>query len=105
VIIDCLEFNREFRRLDPVEELAYLAMECDRLGAAHIGEEILRRYIEAADDAGPSELIGFYKVFRACLRAKIAVWHTVDHQVQDHQRWLGLARTYLDLAERYLHYW
>jgi aminoglycoside phosphotransferase family enzyme len=104
VIIDCLEFNREFRCLDPVEELAYLAMECDRLGAAHIGEEILSRYIEAADDACPSELIGFYKVFRACLRAKIAVWHTVDHQVQDHQRWLRLARTYLDLAERYLHY-
>jgi aminoglycoside phosphotransferase family enzyme len=105
VIIDCLEFNREFRSLDPVEELAYLAMECDRLGAPRIGDKILQGYLEAANDACPSKLIGFYKVFRACLRAKIAVWHTVDHQVQDHQRWLGLARTYLDLAERYLHYW
>jgi len=105
VIIDCLEFNREFRSLDPVDELAYLAMECDRLGAAPIGDKILHCYLEAANDPCPSELIGFYKVFRACLRAKIAVWHTVDHQVPDHQHWLGLARTYLDLAERYLHYW
>ena len=102
VIIDCLEFNREFRILDPVDELAYLAMECERLGATHIGEEILGYYSDAAGDACPIELIRFYKAFRACLRAKIAVWHIADHQVQDHQRWLRLARTYLDLAERYL---
>ncbi len=102
VIIDCLEFNREFRILDPVDELAYLGMECERLGAPAIGEEILGHYSEAVGDACPIELIGFYKAFRACLRAKIAVWHIVDHEVWDHQRWLRLARTYLDLAERYL---
>ncbi|MFZ2406615.1 MAG: hypothetical protein WAW41_15890 [Methylobacter sp.] len=102
VIIDCLEFNLEFRILDPMDELAYLSMECERLGASHIGEEILAYYREAAGDACPMELVGFYKVFRACLRAKIAVWHIADHQVQDHQRWLSLARIYLDLAEGYL---
>lgn len=102
VIIDCLEFNREFRILDPVDELAYLSMECERLGAAHIGDEILGHYSEAVGDACPIELMRFYKTFRACLRAKIAVWHIADHQVQDHQRWLRLAQTYLDLAERYL---
>ncbi|TAK61211.1 hypothetical protein [Methylobacter sp.] len=102
VIIDCLEFNREFRILDPVDELAYLAMECERLGAPHIGEQILEHYSETVGDACSVELIGFYKAFRACLRAKIAVWHIADHQVQDHQHWLRLAQTYLDLAERYL---
>lgn len=102
VIIDCLEFNREFRILDPVDELAYLAMECERLGAPHIGARILNYYIEAVGDVCPIELIAFYKAFRACLRAKIAVWHIADHQVQDHQHWLRLAQTYLDLAERYL---
>ena len=102
VIIDCLEFNQAFRILDPVDELAYLSMECERLGAPGIGDEVLGRYIDAAGDACPIELIGFYKVFRACLRAKIAVWHITDHQVQDHQRWLRMARTYLDLADRYL---
>ncbi|HEY8037897.1 MAG TPA: hypothetical protein VIF37_20150 [Methylobacter sp.] len=105
VIIDCLEFNREFRILDPVDELAYLSMECERLGAPHIGEQILNHYSETVGDVCPIELIGFYKAFRACLRAKIAVWHIADHQVQDHQRWLRLAQTYLDLAERYLRHW
>lgn len=102
VIIDCLEFKREFRILDPVDELAYLAIECERLGAPAIGEEILGYYSEVTGYICPLELIGFYKAFRACLRAKIAVWHFVDHEVRDHQRWLRLARTYLDLAERYL---
>lgn len=105
VIIDCLEFNREFRILDPMDELAYFVMECERLGAAHIGEEIMGYYSKAANDACPIELIGFYKVFRACLRAKIAVWHIADHQVQDHQRWHRLAQTYLNLAEQYLRHW
>jgi aminoglycoside phosphotransferase family enzyme len=105
VIIDCLEFNRQFRALDPVDELAYLALECERLGAPTIGDQILKHYKKAVSDACPTELIAFYKVFRACLRAKIAVWHTVDHDVEDHQRWLSLARTYLDLAERYVHHW
>jgi aminoglycoside phosphotransferase family enzyme len=105
VIIDCLEFNREFRIRDPVDELAYLAMECERLGAPQIGEQILGNYRKTAGDACPIVLIEFYKIFRACLRAKIAVWHITDHQVQDYRHWLRLARIYLDLAERYLRYW
>jgi aminoglycoside phosphotransferase family enzyme len=105
VIIDCLEFNREFRTLDPVDELAYLSMECERLGASAIGDQVLGHYREATGDACPTELIEFYKAFRACLRAKIALWHIVDHEVRDHQRWLRLARTYLDLAERYVRRW
>lgn len=104
VIIDCLEFNRQFRTLDPVDELAYLALECERLGATDIGDQVLAHYKQATGDTCPTELIVFYKVFRACLRAKIAVWHTVDHDVEDHQRWLGLAQTYLGLAERYVHH-
>ena len=105
VIIDCLEFNRQFRILDPVDELAYLAMECERLGASATGDQVLCHYSNATGDTCPTELIEFYKSFRACLRAKIAVWHIVDHHVRDHQRWLRLARTYLDLAERYLRRW
>lgn len=105
VIIDCLEFNREFRILDPVDELAYLSMECERLGAPTIGDQVLGYYSEVTGDSCSPELIRFYKAFRACLRAKIAVWHIVDHEVRDHQRWLRLAQTYLDLAERYLRRW
>jgi aminoglycoside phosphotransferase family enzyme len=101
VIIDCLEFNRDLRLLDPVDELAYLALECERLGAPATGAEVLRYYAEATGLGVLAELIDFYRVFRACLRAKIALWHTEDHEVRDHEKWRARARDYLGLAERY----
>ncbi|MGD8615792.1 MAG: hypothetical protein PVI91_09040 [Gammaproteobacteria bacterium] len=102
VIIDCLEFNRDLRLLDPVDELAYLALECERLGAPAIGAEVLRYYGEATGHRVVAELIDFYRIFRACLRAKIALWHTEDHEVRDHEKWRKRARDYLELAERYV---
>jgi uncharacterized protein len=42
-IIDCLEFNPRLRAVDPFDEIAYLSLECDRLGAAWAGEYIRRR--------------------------------------------------------------
>ena len=33
IIIDCLEFNACLRAVDPFDEIAYLCVECDRLGA------------------------------------------------------------------------
>jgi len=41
VVIDCLEFNRDFRMLDPADELSFLVLECARLRAPGLGEAIL----------------------------------------------------------------
>ncbi|MDH5536061.1 MAG: hypothetical protein OEZ08_10895 [Betaproteobacteria bacterium] len=100
VIIDCLEFKREFRLLDPVDELAYLAMECDRLGSA-AGNSILERYLDAAREQVPGAMILFYRAYRACLRAKITIWHLADHAVE-RDKWRRRAREYLDLASSYV---
>jgi len=105
VVIDCLEFKREFRFLDPVDELAYLAMECERLGDAAVGDEVLRQYLSASGDDPGVELIAFYKAFRGFLRAKIAIWHIADHDVRDTERWRARARDYLRLAESYVRNW
>jgi len=102
VVIDCLEFQREFRLVDPADELAFLALECERLGASQVGEAILAAYAVAADDAPPPQLLDFYKSYRACLRAKLAVWHTRDHEVPDHGKWMKRAREYLRLAEAHI---
>ncbi|OGA53604.1 MAG: hypothetical protein A3F74_02200 [Betaproteobacteria bacterium RIFCSPLOWO2_12_FULL_62_58] len=104
-IIDCLEFKREFRLLDPVDEFAYLAMECERLGGAPVGDQVLRQYLEATGDTVPDKLIWFYKAFRACLRARIAIWHIADHEVRDTDKWCRRANDYLELAESYVRHW
>lgn len=105
VIIDCLEFDPELRRLDPADELAYLALECERLGAPALGADVLRHYREATGDDCPDALIHFYTVFRACLRAKIAIWHLADCAPAERDHWSERARSYLDLAASYADRW
>ena len=41
-IIDCLEFSRELRLLDPADELGFLALECERLGAPELADDDFR---------------------------------------------------------------
>lgn len=101
VIIDCVEFNRQFRTLDPVDELAYLAMECERLGAPGVGAMLLAEYIARSGDHPPPRLIHFYQSVRATLRAKLAAWHLDDPSVLYPSQWYNRARAYLALAERH----
>lgn len=98
VVIDCLEFNREFRVLDVADELAYLAMECARLGAPAIGEKIFTACCERMGDRVPPRLFHFYCAYRALVRAKIAAWHSKDVPAAEIEKWRVRARQYLALA-------
>jgi uncharacterized protein len=98
VVIDCLEFNREFRVLDVADELAYLAMECARLGAPSTGEKIFTACCERMSDRVPPRLFHFYCAYRALVRAKIAAWHSKDVPVTDIEKWHTRTRQYLALA-------
>ena len=98
VIIDCLEFRRDFRIIDPVDELAFLGLECEHLGAAWVGPELLRSYREIVGDDPPAPLVDFYAARRATLRAKLAVWHLRDRDVRSTMVWPDVATAYLELA-------
>jgi aminoglycoside phosphotransferase family enzyme len=100
VIIDCLEFNRSLRILDAVSELSFLALECERLGAPEIGKRILNAYSEQADDRPANALLEFYRAYHACVRAKIAIWHLNDDNIQDRAAWVAKAEQYLRMAAR-----
>ena len=98
VVIDCLEFNRGFRILDPADELGYLALECERLQAPQVGRWLLDTHAEASGDVPPDALVDFYQSCRATLRAKLALWHLRDDGRRPPGQWVALARAYLDLA-------
>jgi aminoglycoside phosphotransferase family enzyme len=102
IIMDCLEFNRRLRQLDPVDELSYLAMECERLGDPRIGRWLFAAYGRETGDAPPPALISFYKCFRAYVRATIAIRHLADAVVHDPGRWRVRALDYLACAERHV---
>jgi len=101
VIFDCLEFNRRYRILDAADELGFLAMECERIGAGFVDRILFEIYAELTQDRPPQRLINFYKTFRACLRARLAIRHTQEPHGGNGARWRDLAADYLRLAERY----
>jgi aminoglycoside phosphotransferase family enzyme len=101
VIFDRLEFNRAFRIIDPADELASLAMECERLDAPQMEPELLGAYRRFTGDYPPPRLIWFYKAHRACLRARLAIWHLRDLERNSWPRWHAVAGEYLHLAESY----
>ena len=100
-VIDCVEFNRDFRLNDPVEELAFLHLEATRLGAPWVGEHFRRAYAEAAGDHPPPVLTALYAAKRSLLRAKLAIWH-IRPDGADSAYYHDRAETYLALGERFL---
>ncbi len=97
-IIDCLDFNRRLRMVDPFDEIAFLCVECERLGAAWAGEYLRRRMVHALHDGESEELFIFYRCHRATLRARLAIAHLLEPDPRKPERWAPLTRTYLRLA-------
>lgn len=98
VIIDCLEFSRRLRLLDPLDELLFLMLECRMLEAGWIGELILDHYLASARDHPPKELVSFYWAYRACLRARLSLVHLLEPDPRTPEKWLPQARRYIELA-------
>jgi aminoglycoside phosphotransferase family enzyme len=101
-IIDCLEFSRALRTLDTADELAFLALECERLGAPELKRHVFDAYSALTGDAPPSILVHFYQSYRACVRAKIAIWHMNEPSLRNLPKWPALARNYLRLAREHI---
>ena len=99
-IIDCLEFNPRLRVVDPFDEVAYLGLECERLGAAWVGAFIERRMKRMLRDGPAEELFTFYRCHRATLRARLAIAHLLEEHPRTPEKWPRLAATYLKLAEK-----
>ncbi len=102
-IIDCLEFSAELRSLDVLDELAFLAMECDLLGAEWIGQTIIEHYQRVSGDKAPGVLLAFYKLYRACVRAKVLSLRAAQLGKTQSQQALASAEKYLQLGEQYGH--
>jgi aminoglycoside phosphotransferase family enzyme len=97
-IIDCLEFRPDLRYLDPADELAFLGMECGRLGATGIGQILFYRYSRRTGDCPPPVLIPFYQAIGAMIRARIAMLHLLEFPVRDPEKWPKVATEYLAIA-------
>lgn len=98
-IIDCLEFDRALRLVDPFDEVAYLGLECERLGAPWIGPRLVEGLADGLAERPPDDLIGFYRAARAEMRARFALRHLLEPSPREPAKWLPAAQAYLALAE------
>jgi len=98
LIIDCLEFNPRLRAVDPFDEIAFLSVECDRLGAPWAGEYIKRLIMNGLPNGISDELFQFYRCSRATLRARLAIAHLREPNPRTPEKWPRLARSYLAIA-------
>jgi uncharacterized protein len=70
-ILDCIEFNQEFRYQDTASDLAFLAMDMEFLGHRPAALFLLSRYVNITSDPDLMQVIDFYKCFRAMVQVKV----------------------------------
>lgn len=104
-IFDCIEFSADFRRIDIADELAFLAAECDFLGARWVGPQLLASYKSQSGDAPSNLLVAFYKSYRACVRAKVAALRADQLAGETQATAARDAQQHLSLADEYASPW
>ena len=71
-ILDCLEFDDLLRYGDVLADVAFLAMDLERLGHPGLAAQFLHRYQELSGDTWPGSLAHHHIAYRAHVRAKVA---------------------------------
>lgn len=97
-VLDCLEFDDRLRVLDGLDDISFLAMDLEHLGAPELATCLLDWYAEFADDPAPVSLRHHYFAYRAFVRAKVAgIRHAQGDDTAD-----TTAVDFADLALRHL---
>jgi hypothetical protein len=104
LLIDCLEFDEELRRIDVASEVAFLAMDLAYRGAPGLAERFLRSYAAETDDFDLYHVVDYFAGYRALVRAKVAGIAARDAGIALAQRAAAerSAAGHLELAERAL---
>jgi len=71
-ILDCLEFDDRLRYLDALDDVAFLAMDLEWLGAPDLAELLCSTYLDLSDDLAPPALLHHFLAYRAFVRAKVS---------------------------------
>jgi len=70
-ILDCIEFDQRLRVGDVLGDIAFLAMDLERLGAREEAQRFLGAYGEFSGETHPPTLAHLYIAYRAFVRTKV----------------------------------
>lgn len=102
LIFDGIEFNHNLRWIDVMSEVAFLAMDLDDRGLPGCAHRLLNLYLEHTGDYPGLEVLDFYRVYRALVRAKVCALRLAQRPpANERSRIEAECHDYLTLAERY----
>lgn len=103
LLFDGIEFSRQLRWIDVINDIAFLAMDLDERGRSDLGGRFVNRYLRQTGDYPGAALLGYYKTYRAMVRAKVLALRLAQAGVSPGERKADrqLIQGYLDLATRY----
>jgi aminoglycoside phosphotransferase family enzyme/predicted kinase len=97
VLFDCLEFNPALRHIDIVADLAFLFMDLQRHRLPALAWRLVDGWVQVTGDFEGLALLPFFAVYRALVRAKVALLRVGQHA--DPQAWHAFERD-VALAEQ-----
>jgi aminoglycoside phosphotransferase family enzyme/predicted kinase len=102
-VIDCVEFSERLRYGDVASEIAFLAMDLERLGTPTLADELVEAYAEITGDEDLAVFVPFYKCYRASVRGKVESLRSLEPEVGavERERSRQLASEYFTLASHY----
>ncbi|MEE4253581.1 MAG: AAA family ATPase [Desulfuromusa sp.] len=103
LLFDCIEFNDNFRCIDTINDTAFLLMDLEDRGAKSLSWQFLNHYLQQTGDYPALPLLGYYKSYRALVRAKVICLRFNQPGLSSTERELNhsLLQSYLDLASFY----
>ncbi|OXM45392.1 gluconate kinase [Amycolatopsis alba DSM 44262] len=97
-VLDCLEFDDHLRHVDVLDDIAFLAMDLERLGVPELAAHLVADYREFTGDPAPPALLHHYLAYRAFVRVKVACLRSAQGDTESAE----LARDYAGIALRHL---
>jgi aminoglycoside phosphotransferase family enzyme/predicted kinase len=97
-VLDCLEFDDALRHGDVLADVAFLAMDLERLGRPDLAAVVLREHRHLSADTYPASLAHHYVALRAHIRAKVACLRAKqgdEAAAAEARRLLGLTQDHL----------
>lgn len=106
VVFDCIEFNKHFRQIDILSELAFFCMDLEIFQRSDLSKCFLNYYTKefrVIRNKNEERLFLFYKLYRANVKAKINAIKTQQaSDLEEKELRLGLFMKYFQL---FLHYY
>jgi aminoglycoside phosphotransferase family enzyme/predicted kinase len=110
---DGIEFNEQLQWIDLLSELAFPVMDLAARGSSGLAWRLLNAYLEASGDYHNPELLRFYLVYRALVRAKVTCLNPANASDEERRRYTtgdpaldqraGSWDKYLQIADRMAH--